>query len=945
MSDSYELHLLRHAVSLVLHHDAITGTSQQHVVNDFISILSDAVEVCTKKISQYLSILTPSWGGSRRPKGSQQFLVCHMLNISQCRFSETQDSILLLVYNPLSIKTYHHVRLPAIALQYTIRDYNDDEVEHQLIPLPAAVINLPGRKSTAIQELCFEAENIPPLGFTSYYITPIRDPLADGAYIKKVKANPEGQQEMVSTISNEFIKLSIDKTTGLLESLQHEDGTKIMVSQNFYVYTQLQQPLQSGAYSFRPNKERPVPITDKVTYHTIKGTIVKEIRQKFSDWISQTIRLYRGEEFVELEWVVGPVPIGTDLGKEVVTIFKTNISHNGYFYTDSNGRQMIRRTCINETTSVPQKKALCSCFYPVTSRICISSVNTSSQMCVLTDRSQGGTSYDDGDIELMIHRRLLTDDGFGLEEPLNEEEFGLGLVVKGKHRIYFGNARKDIEDLSFNERATQMSSKMMFEPMLFLTSGEKINRRKWQNVRNKRFSPLQLHGLPRHINIITLEPWKAGSVLLRLENTLERPKGRKPDKDILEEYADYHINVDLRKIFLQLKIKVVRETTLAANQWLEEARQMDWSTRYVYDGSEDGILPEDSPDYTDNSKLQRNHKDYGQLSEEDEVIPKRRQKKINVAQRHPTKVKMEYYDRKKREANISSYVVSDNETHYEKSIGNANLKKLNVPTTLRPSFNNKRNIQRHTKRISTDITPRKPQINSDNYDDVTVNVHSPKPFSGAYEEADITASDDDGITKSIYEMYYKNQPRRIMIRPKDESSEEYPRRPVEQKRRTINTQMKYPELHRKEKRSFGNMRRRNSSRRPKGRGSQFSIKNANKKLYESKDIYDKSDEISRRYREDIHPNKERTRRDFKSLKSEKEYSSEEKSPDEEYEDDECSDETIGVSPGVSRTKRAVKDSDGSGEENQNEIEYIISLRPTQIRTFIIWFEDKKGFNI
>ncbi|VVC92790.1 unnamed protein product, partial [Leptidea sinapis] len=106
MSDSYELHLLRHAVS----------TSQQHVVNDFISILSDAVEVCTKKISQYLSILTPSWGGSRRPKGSQQFLVCHMLNISQCRFSETQDSILLLVYNPLSIKTYHHFTLSVLSL-------------------------------------------------------------------------------------------------------------------------------------------------------------------------------------------------------------------------------------------------------------------------------------------------------------------------------------------------------------------------------------------------------------------------------------------------------------------------------------------------------------------------------------------------------------------------------------------------------------------------------------------------------------------------------------------------------------------------------------------------------------------------------------------------------------------------------------------------------------
>lgn len=42
-----------------------------------------------------------------------------------------------------------------------------------------------------------------------------------------------------------------------------------------------------------------------------------------------------------------------------------------------------------------------------------------------------------------VHRRLLTDDGFGLEETLNEEAYGVGLVVKGKHRILFGNFRQE----------------------------------------------------------------------------------------------------------------------------------------------------------------------------------------------------------------------------------------------------------------------------------------------------------------------------------------------------------------------------------------------------------------------------------------------------------------------------------------------------------------------
>lgn len=51
-------------------------------------------------------------------------------------------------------------------------------------------------------------------------------------------------------------------------------------------------------------------VTDKVTFHTIRGPLVKEIRQRFNDWITQVVRLHRGEEFVEIEWIVGPVPIG-----------------------------------------------------------------------------------------------------------------------------------------------------------------------------------------------------------------------------------------------------------------------------------------------------------------------------------------------------------------------------------------------------------------------------------------------------------------------------------------------------------------------------------------------------------------------------------------------------------------------------------------------------------
>ena len=57
-------------------------------------------------------------------------------------------------------------------------------------------------------------------------------------------------------------------------------------------------------------------------------------------------------------------------------------------------------------------------------------------MAVLTDRSQGGTSMVDGQVELMVHRRLLHDDNKGVVEPLNETAYGTGLVVKGTHWLH-----------------------------------------------------------------------------------------------------------------------------------------------------------------------------------------------------------------------------------------------------------------------------------------------------------------------------------------------------------------------------------------------------------------------------------------------------------------------------------------------------------------------------
>lgn len=47
---------------------------------------------------------------------------------------------------------------------------------------------------------------------------------------------------------------------------------------------------------------------------------------------------------MEFEWLVGPIPVSDRVGKEVITRYRVpSIRSDGVFYTDSNGRQIIKR--------------------------------------------------------------------------------------------------------------------------------------------------------------------------------------------------------------------------------------------------------------------------------------------------------------------------------------------------------------------------------------------------------------------------------------------------------------------------------------------------------------------------------------------------------------------------------------------------------------------------
>jgi len=53
--------------------------------------------------------------------------------------------------------------------------------------------------------------------------------------------------------------------------------------------------------------------------------------------------VYKGKNHAEIEFTIGPIPADDGISKEIITKLTTTMKTNGTFYTDSNGRDFIKR--------------------------------------------------------------------------------------------------------------------------------------------------------------------------------------------------------------------------------------------------------------------------------------------------------------------------------------------------------------------------------------------------------------------------------------------------------------------------------------------------------------------------------------------------------------------------------------------------------------------------
>ena len=365
-------------MGVMQHHDAVSGTEKQHVANNYALKLYKSIEKCKTVVNEGLKKLTAN------QKVDQLF--CNNLNISACAVTEGNDNLAVNIYNPTGHAVKYIVKLPVVNKGYKVLDSTGKPVQSAVVPIPPWVLSLKERVSKATNEITFEAE-LPALGFATYFLKASGS--ADETTVRRFKAT-----EKFSVKSKSF-DVMFDKN-GKLSAIQLKNGKTVDIKVEFEYYNAMkgdnkkQENRASGAYVFRPDGQSPhffnQTTVESEVFQTSDAT---EVHQKINEYISQVIRVRTDGEAIEFDWVVGPIPVDDKIGKEVIIRFDSNLVTNGVFYTDANGRQLLKRVWNwRPTWNLIVTEPVSGNYYSMNSRIAIRDEKQDIQLSVLNDRSQ-----------------------------------------------------------------------------------------------------------------------------------------------------------------------------------------------------------------------------------------------------------------------------------------------------------------------------------------------------------------------------------------------------------------------------------------------------------------------------------------------------------------------------------------------------------------------------
>lgn len=383
------------------HHDGITGTESPKVKDMYMSNLMYGMFNVKKLMASIIFDI------NNAKKNGEVYSSVYTKDSGKPGATDVDQYVV--VYNPLAWNVTTFVTVPVSNEAVSVYDELGRSV-------PAQVQSSVESQSTydlyilvAISGLSYRKYSIKPLnGKQSAFI---------GRSIKYerrdlTRADQQGRQ--LFPVVNNCYQIVFDQNTNLMHSItERETNQTVQFTQEFLEYhvngDTKKGPI-SDNYLFAPNASA-VPVSKAVGLEVMSGSLMTEIRQYFysnvtsQDYIYAVYtRLYSVPEGydgkllchrIEQEYSVGPL----ELNSEAVLRTSTNLNTRQLLYTDNNGYQMQKRpfkVYVNNTVARN--------YYPMVQTAYIEDDTT--RLMLLAERAHGVSSQGNGQVEVMLHRRL-----------------------------------------------------------------------------------------------------------------------------------------------------------------------------------------------------------------------------------------------------------------------------------------------------------------------------------------------------------------------------------------------------------------------------------------------------------------------------------------------------------------------------------------------------------
>ncbi|XP_076145488.1 epididymis-specific alpha-mannosidase [Alosa pseudoharengus] len=392
-----KLRALRWAVSEVQHHDGITGTESPKVAEMYMEHLTQGM-MGVEELLAAIFILPQSIGTSQD---------LHKLQPDLSNDLEQH----IIVYNPLAWNVTTYINLTVTFPMALVFDESGKPVLAQIQKKA---------NSTSEYDLFIVAE-LGGLQFRKYLVkfsACVGSTRCGRTYkVRTVKFDRQNVNQWRRTgrkllpIFSDCYKLLFDQETNLLHSIvDRHKHRNVRVTQDFWEYESngdvYKGPI-SDNYIFSTNTSA-VPAYKAVSMEIIPGKIISEIRQYFyreekdKDYtysvvtrVPTGLRDQRHCPRLEQRYSVGPLVVN----RETVLMTRTSLKNNRTIFTDNNGYQMMKRTYkAFANNSIPRN------YYPMVRAAYIE--DESSRLVILSERAHGVSSQNNGQLEVMLHRRL-----------------------------------------------------------------------------------------------------------------------------------------------------------------------------------------------------------------------------------------------------------------------------------------------------------------------------------------------------------------------------------------------------------------------------------------------------------------------------------------------------------------------------------------------------------